>query len=230
MNDAPDSTERRSDQIYRQLAGDIEAGRLARGAKLPSETALAAEYGVSRPTVREALARLREEGMITSRRGSGAYVQEVSERITRIAPLASIQDLRMCFKFRIGLESEAARLAAQNHTDDDLRWLEAEIAAMDSANAKGETGMEQDFRFHMAVARASQNRFFVAGLEQVRPHIAQGMTINRTLSLMAETPRLVKVQDEHRRVLDAIRKGNGDAAADAMATHLGNALTRLFEG
>ncbi|WP_193139654.1 MULTISPECIES: FadR/GntR family transcriptional regulator [unclassified Meridianimarinicoccus] len=230
MDGGSDSTERRSDQIYRQLAEGIAAGRLARGEKLPSETALATEYGVSRPTVREALARLREEGMIASRRGSGAYVQDAAERITRIAPLTSIQDLQMCFRFRIGLESEAARLAAQNRTRDDLRGLEAEIAAMDSANVRGETGMEQDLGFHMAVARASQNRFFVAGLEQVRPHIAQGMTINRTLSLMSEAPRLVRVQDEHRRVCDAIRKGDGDAAAEAMATHLGNALNRLFEG
>lgn len=221
---------RRSDDIYRVIADSIDTGAIEPGARLPSEATLAETHSVSRPTVREALARLREDGLIISRQGSGAYVQQASERIKRIEPLASIADLQNCFRYRVGLESEAARVAAERRSASDLKGLRFAYEAMNVENARKRIGMEEDFAFHMSVARASGNRFFVAGLEQVRAHIAQGMTINRTLSLESKTPRVSKVQIEHLAIVDAIEAGDPDAAAEAMATHLRCALNRLFEG
>nr|WP_255766098.1 FCD domain-containing protein [Nereida sp. MMG025] len=139
-------------------------------------------------------------------------------------------DLQRCFDYRVGLESEAARLAAMHRSEADLDRIKRAFDAMDSRNAAGQTGVEEDFAFHLAVSRASQNRFFVSGLEQVRSHIAQGIAINRTLSLESSGPRLSLVQNEHGMIIEALTQGDADGAAHAMMTHLRNAQSRLFEG
>lgn len=221
---------RRSDEIYELILRDIERGILAPGTKLPPETELARQHSVSRPTLREALARLREDGLIKSRQGSGAYVQAGIEKVQRIQPLASIGDLRDCFTYRVGIECAAIRLAAQHRTEGDLNLIRRTFASMDDRNAEGTTGMEEDFAFHRAVARASGNRFFVAALEQVRSHIEQGMTINRTLSLESTGTRLKLVQDEHARIIDTLERSAPNEAAMAMERHLKGAQARLFEG
>ncbi|MEM7047035.1 MAG: FadR/GntR family transcriptional regulator [Pseudomonadota bacterium] len=221
---------RRSDLVYRDLADAIQKGTFSKGERLPSEKALTEKYCVSRPTIREALARLHKDEVITSRQGSGAYVRQATSRIKTIAPLDSIADLRRCFEYRLGIETEAARLAADRCTPEDIARLHDLHRAMDQANAQAKRGSEEDIAFHMAVAHASGNRFFAAGLEQVRAHIAQGISINRTLSLEGTSARRALVQDEHRQLIAAIERGDGKAAAAAMATHLTGAMTRLIEG
>lgn len=218
---------RRSDAVYDGLFEAIQQGTFAKGSRLPTETALAQEFGVSRPTVREALARLREDGLVFSRQGSGAFVENDPSPIAHIAPLASIDDLRRCFEYRIGLESEAARLAAVNRSDEEITQLRGLYHAMGASNAEGENGAALDFAFHLAIAKASGNRFIVAGLEQVRRHIAQGMSINRTLSLES-TDRLALAQAEHKQIIDCLEQKNSSKAADAMAAHLRNAMVRFL--
>ena len=91
-------------------------------ARLPSETELARRFGASRPVVREALARLREDGVIVSRQGSGSYVKRRPDpAVLRFVPVGSIADVQRCFEFRAGLEGAAAALAAE-------RWEDADIA------------------------------------------------------------------------------------------------------
>ena len=226
----PPHPERRSDRIYQELSRRIASGELVRGDRLPSESALAEAYGVSRPTIREALARLREDGVVRSRRGAGAFVEAPIDRIARIAPLASLADLERCFDYRIALEGGAARRAARNRDPGDLARLRAAYDAMDAINREKRTGQEEDFAFHLALALASKNRFFVAGLEQVRAHIAQGMTINRTLSLEAAAPRLTLVQAEHARIVAAVEASDEEAAAAALARHLEGAWSRMLQG
>jgi len=124
----------------------------------------------------------------------------------------------------------AIRLAATRRTEEDMARIRRAYRSMDARNAEGSTGMEEDYSFHLAVARASGNRFYVAALEQVRSHIEQGMTINRTLSLESAGPRLGLVQTEHARIIDALELGVSGDASDAMETHLKGAMARLFEG
>src|SRR5450631_399187 len=96
---------RLGDDLYRALSAMINRSEIAEGSRLPAETELALRFGVSRPTVRETLARLRDEGLIASRRGSGSYVQ-ARPAVSSDAPKPTFRDvdsfeqIRQCYQFR----------------------------------------------------------------------------------------------------------------------------------
>src|SRR5918996_3809938 len=100
---------KRSAAIYDSIVGLIVSGEFAENARLPSEVELARRFGASRPVVREALARLRDDGLIVSRQGSGSYVKRRPDQaVLQFVPVGSIAHLQRCFQFRLGLEGAAA--------------------------------------------------------------------------------------------------------------------------
>src|ERR671916_1388904 len=112
--------------IYEKLFERIVAGEFPVNARLPSETDLARRFGASRPVVREALARLRDDGLIVSRQGSGSYVRRRPDQaVLQFVPVGSIADIQRCFEFRVGLEGAAAALAAARWEDQDLADIKA---------------------------------------------------------------------------------------------------------
>lgn len=220
----------RVDAVY---AGIIEAmtnGDFPENSRLPTETELAQQYGVSRPTVREALSRLRLDGLIASRRGSGSYVLRRPDRnIKRFAAIESIADVQRCFAFRIALESAAAGLAAELRTPRDLVEIERSFQRLETVMEQ-ELAVDEDLQFHLAVVRASQNVFFVTALEMIAEQMRVAMQLSRSLSMEKSRGRRELVQAEHRDIMMAIEKGSSVEAAEAMRLHLGNARRRLFEG
>src|ERR1700737_4920718 len=109
------------DRVYEQILEQIVSGDFSVGDRLPSENQLGSDHRVSRAVIREALSRLLADGVVVSRQGSGTFVQRKPERdFLRLAPIGGIADLMRCFEFRIALEGEAAYLAAQRRTDDNL--------------------------------------------------------------------------------------------------------------
>jgi GntR family transcriptional regulator, transcriptional repressor for pyruvate dehydrogenase complex len=220
-----------SDLAYEKILENIVEGKYAQDSRLPAEDALAKEFGVSRPVVREALARLRDDGLVVSRRGSGSFVVGRPAPVIRaFAPLSSISDMQRCFEFRVALESNAAHEAASHRLDADMERLRATLNRLDEVAANGTLGVEEDFDFHLAVCQASRNRFYVGMMQFLRENIVSGMTLTRNLSLRRTTDRLRRVQQEHHAVVDAIDRQDSSAAFDAMATHLDNARLRVFEG
>lgn len=220
----------RVDAVY---AGIIEAmtnGDFPESSRLPTETELAQQYGVSRPTVREALSRLRLDGLIASRRGSGSYVLRRPDRnIKRFAAIESIADVQRCFAFRIALESAASGLAAELRTPRDLLEIERSFQRLETV-MEYELAVEEDLQFHLAIIRASQNVFFVTALEMIAEQMRVAMQLSRSLSMEKSRSRRELVQAEHRDIMVAIEKGSSVEAAEAMRLHLGNARRRLFEG
>ncbi|WP_344359667.1 FadR/GntR family transcriptional regulator, partial [Brachybacterium phenoliresistens] len=106
-----------SDGIYERIYKSISAGDWPVGTKLPSEVELAVQFGVSRPVVREAMLRLRIDGLIESRQGAGTRVISVPSRsVIEFAEPGSIADLQRCYEFRVGVEGEAAYVAAQRQS------------------------------------------------------------------------------------------------------------------
>ena len=220
-----------ADGVYERVLTLIVEGALPEGGRLPSETHLAEEMGVSRPVLRQALRRLREDGVITSRQGSGSYVLQRPDRaMLSFAPVGSIADIRRTFEFRAVIEAEAAALAAKRAGEDEIRAIRAALAALDACIDTGALGAREDEAFHLAICAASGNHYFPSTLASMGPAILAGMNLARSLSLTRPAARLALVQDEHRAVLAAIAARDADAARAAMRRHIDSARTRIFEG
>ena len=139
-----------------RIAGEIRSGRLAPGARLPTEQELMAAMGVSRTVVREAVAALRAEGLVTTRQGSGAFVAADASRVPfRIDPdgLSSIGDVLEVMELRLAIEVEAAALAAERITPERLRPIARALRAIEAAIRRGEGAVNEDFAFHRADCR-----------------------------------------------------------------------------
>lgn len=226
---APVNPVKLADQVYEEILGHIVGGKYAEGGRLPAESELALAYAVSRPVVREALSRLRADGIVVSRHGSGSYVRRrPAPDFLKLAPIGSIAELMRCFEFRIGLEGEAASLAATRRTREDLAEMQAALRALGQVIRAGEVGAEADIRFHNAIARASKNKLFESAMQALSAHTIQGMSLARNLSLRASLARMRLVQREHRRIFDAIRDEDPTAARDAMRAHIDNARARVL--
>jgi DNA-binding FadR family transcriptional regulator len=193
------------DQVYRGLLELIMQGDLKEGDKLSTEQALAEQFKTSRPTVREALSRLRSDGIIASRQGAGTFVtRRPDPDLPRFMPLESLSDVRRCLDFRIVVECGAAALAAVMADDEDFVRIEQALIRLEQAVASNALGVDEDFDFHLAVAQASKNQFFVSVLVSIKPHMEFGMNLMRNLSLSKSGERLIRVQSEHRDIVKAI--------------------------
>ncbi len=216
--------------IYQRIFEIIIAGEFAVNARLPSETELAQRFGASRPVVREALARLRDDGIIVSRQGSGSYVKRRPDTaMLRFVPVSSIADIQRCFEFRVGLEGVAAALAAERREENDLVEIELAFGGLEACIREGRLGVDADERFHIAIAKATHNGYHVSVQSSLQPHIVFGMNLTRNLSLLHTAARLRTVQDEHRAIVDAIITRAPDKARSAMERHIDNARRRMFE-
>jgi len=232
--DAPASREaeaKLSDRLYRHILEGIVEGAFAPDTRLPSEAELARRFTVSRPVVREALARLRDHGVVVSRQGSGSWVRRRPDRsMPSFAPVGSIADVQRCFEFRTTFEGRAAALAAERHDKPALARIEAAYTALEAVLATDGLGVDADLAFHKAIADAARNHFFSSTLAMLEDQISTGMTVTRNLSLRHRAERLRLVQDEHLRVVEAIRGRDAAAAERAMVLHIDNARRRMLEG
>ncbi len=227
---------RLGDHLSTRIAELIGRGEFDSAGRLPSELVLANRFGVSRPVVREALSHLRSMGFIVSRKGSGSYIRKRSETVPQhvgalgFGPVNSLAEVRKCYEFRVGLEGEAAYLAAQNRTPETLAALREALERMEAAASSGMLGMSADLEFHMAVARASGNEFFEAAMQSMRMPIEFAINLARSLTLTRPLEHLKAVQTEHVVMFEAIEARDKDAARLAMRTHIENACVRVFEG
>ena len=218
-------------RLYRQIAGQIAAlirrGEFRPGARLPPERDLAKQLGVSRPSVREALIALEVEGYVDVRIGSGVYVASRVPRpaASRVAlpPDSGPFELIDARRF---VESECAALAARRASPTQRREMKAALAGMKSDTRAGRVPLENDQRFHQAIAEAGGNS---AMAMLVRTLWAQRTgPLFLQLEHHFDTPALwTAAIDEHQAVLDAVLAGNAAAARRAMRLHLDRAGRRF---
>lgn len=219
-----------SDAVFDRLSQAIKSGAYGEDERLPAEHDLAAEFQVSRPVIREALRRLREQGLIYSRRGAGSFVRQSGLRQPLgFGPLESIAGLERCYEFRLTLEPEAAACAALRHDAEGMAEIDRALATMHDATVRQRHREDADFAFHGAIARASDNRYFATAMEALKDHIAVGMQFHGQ-SLKMTPNGLRHVYEEHRAIRDAIRDRNADSARNLMRDHLRGSRDRLFEG
>lgn len=225
------TTAKLSDIVYARIVGGIASGDYPVGSKLPTENELAELLAVSRPIVREALARLRDSDIVISRRGSGTYVRRAPIAADRkLAPLSSISDMRRCLEYRISLEGENAFHAAKVRAPSTEDMLAMALGRLDRGIERDEIGVDDDFAFHFAVAEATGNRFFIASMSAMRESIMSGMMITRNFALLGTRDRMISLHREHVAIFAAIEARDADLARTAMRVHLENAMKRAFEG
>jgi DNA-binding FadR family transcriptional regulator len=217
-------------QLVESLGDRIRDGRLQTGAKLPTEAAIMDEFGVSRTVVREAISKLQASGLVETRHGVGTFVLGMGEQAGfRIGPeqVATLRDVVAVLELRIGVETEAAALAAQRRTELNLQNMASALAAFSEAVVQGRDAIGADFQFHLEVARATQNLHFVelmgtlgaAGIPRARLEGPTDLTPERQAYLM-------RVHGEHQSIYDCIANQDGEGARAAMRTHLANSRER----
>jgi DNA-binding FadR family transcriptional regulator len=220
-----------ADQVYDKLLTKILEEEYPVQSRLPTEDILAQSFGVSRPIVRAALAQLRDDGIVQSRRGSGSYVVRRPDRqLISFVPLESLSDVQRCYEFRIDLESAAAAWAARRRDDNDLAAMEQAYQVMEQTYEQNALGVEADQMLHLAIAQASKNMFFASVLDSLKDQIAFGVKLSRSLTLLDTPVRQDLVLSEHRAVLDAIRLKQPEVAAASMRHHITAAKGRMFVG
>lgn len=219
-----------ADRVYQTLFTRISNGEFSTNEKLPAENILSQEFGVSRPVLRVALDRLRDDGLIQSRQGAGSYV-----RVPLCAPLSfarveTLADIQRCYEVRIALETRAACLAATCHNAAALEDVSRSLDLLRDANATMTHSDDADFAFHLAITKASNNHYFESALLALRDHIYIGMKLHGQALSGDSDKRLESVFDEHTAIHAAISARDGDMASMLMLGHLENSRERLFGG
>jgi GntR family transcriptional regulator, transcriptional repressor for pyruvate dehydrogenase complex len=228
-----------SRNLTADLAADLRTrivdGVIQPGDKLPSENTLIGEFGVSRTVVRAALTRLQAEGLVETERGRGSFALTPPPHGDPPAPggrsVTSMEDRLHLLEFRIGVEAEAAALAARNRTD---RQLKAVLNALEEFTASSDhpaRAMKSDFEFHKAIAAASGNPFYsdcLASLGQTM--IAMPRTRLMTGDEHYARDHFEQVVHEHESIYAAIAEGDEPSSSAAMRSHLASSRRRLRAG
>ncbi|MDH5539117.1 MAG: FadR family transcriptional regulator [Rhizobacter sp.] len=233
-NDHPASARRRPRSLALDLVDAMQArirdGRLAPGAKLPTEGQVMGEFGVSRTVVREALSKLQAAGLVATRHGVGTFVVGPGEETTfRIDPqqLETLRDVIEVLELRMGVETEAAGLAAQRRTPANLAAMREALDEFTQTVAAGRDAVGADVRFHGEIARATQNMHFANLLGTLGARIIPRARLD-PVGVFDEERRsyLRRVNAEHESIYDAIARADADSARAAMRTHLSNSRER----
>ena len=213
-----------------RLGEAIVAGRWPPGSGVPPEPTLCEEFGVSRTVVREAISKLQAAGMVETRHGIGTFVVGPGDASAfRIEPqqLATLRDVVAVLELRIGVESEAAGLAAQRRTAANLAAMRAALAAFAAAVEEGRDAVAADFQLHSEIARATQNEHFAGLLATLGAQIIPRARLEASGALEpAQQSYLRRVNAEHESIYDAIAAQDAEAARAAMRTHLANSRER----
>lgn len=216
-----------ADQVFEQIRDLIFRGQLKPGDQLPPERELAETMGVSRPTVRQAVGKLVNLGLVVQRQGQGTFVNSQRQDQSR-NPLRVLMDggnigLRDLLEVRLGLECNSAVLAARRANEDDIQLMETSLAQINDQIAKGGLGHEEDLFFHMRIAYASKNQLQIQIMKHVYDLLAAG--IRENLQHLYQKPRNIDlVFSQHRAILDAITKRDPEAAFKAMHSHISNVI------
>jgi GntR family transcriptional regulator, transcriptional repressor for pyruvate dehydrogenase complex len=231
-----------ADEAHRQLLLQLEMNLWRVGDKLPPEKALAESLGVSRPIVREALARLKADGLIDTRQGAGAFVADRNKiaafRFAKTAASASstpadeasATDIaeREMLELRQIVESGAAELAALRRNDADIAAIRAAVDAMDGALGARTDGSAADDAFHNAIAAATHNEQLTKFVAFVGAQFSASRKV--TWDKTGYGVGITEVgQEDHRAIFKAIETGDGSKAERLAHEHVQRAIDRVLD-
>ncbi len=225
MNSVRSGVPRLADSVASELEKRILEGSLKSGDRLPSERLLALELGVSRPSLREAIQQLVSRELLTTRHGGGTFVTDVLvahfvdpwQDMLKGNPLLH-QDL---LEVRQMLEAQAASLAADRATDEDIRRLDSVYAVLEDNFARGDLAacIDADVAFHQTVAEATHN-VLIGHLTASLMRVIHGRVSDNLKHLHTRPQRWSQLQAQHRAIWQAIREHKPQEAALAASAHL----------
>lgn len=219
MNERPLKS---NEWVARKLHLKLTSGELSPGDKLPSVVELAAEYGVGRSTIREALSALKAKGLLDIRQGGGTYVKSPPDEpafaqedwLNRADSLLQLLDVRKV------LETGCAALAAKHRAEADLEALDATLNEMADRLDDEIFGEQADVLLHEQIARATHNPMLTELMRTLSERLHESMRDTRSLWFYAEHRSASRLLDEHRSIVSAIRDRDESLASARMGQHL----------
>lgn len=218
---------RLAQEIAQQLRTHIIASGMEVGAKLPTESELMAQYGVSRSTIREAVKILQAENVILIRRGLGSFVADNTGIASDPLGLSFADQTRLLpemMEVRLLLEPDLAALAAQRRTEDDLACMRRALAQMEAAMKAGEDYHTYDYQFHIAMAQCVHNSV----IERIFPVIFEAVESGYAKTSHVQGSYTVAL-DFHKQILSAVKAGQSEAAMQATRCHIQRTLRDINE-
>jgi len=224
-DELPSATGAGAAAIATRLREAILGGRYAHGERLPAERELSEHFGASRGTLREALRRLEEMGLVIRRMGSGTFVNhQATADEDNIAENTSPVEL---IEVRLAVEPDIARLAVANATARDLDRLESALAECEAAHDDPEAFSQADERFHRALAEATRNPLMIwlyGKINDVRGHTQWNAMKGNILTPV----RISEYNGQHRALFEAVSGRDMDRAVQTIESHLEEAREDLL--
>jgi len=218
-------------ELVAVLTERIRSGQLKRGDKLPTESQIMAEEGVSRTVVREAISRLQAAGQVETRHGIGTFVlDQPSGGGFRIDPatIVTLREVLAVLELRIALEVESAGLAAQRRSDEAPSGMRAALDELNEGVSHASDAVSADFQFHLQIAQASGNHYFADIINHLGTSIIPRTRLNSARLAHDDQPHYMsRLSHEHEAIYEAIARRDSEGAKMAMRMHLSNSRERL---
>lgn len=222
-----------ADRVTGLLAADIRARVYPVNTRLPTEQSMTEQYGVSRTVIREAISRLKSEGLVETRQGSGTVVRDAKAADAfRLAPTQDAQDehpaqgLLRILELRRGIEAEMAALAAERRTTAEMTRIQQALRAIARAEKEGRDGVEEDLAFHIAISHAAHNAHYTELLGMLTRALHDAIRLTRS-NEARRTDLAAQVQAEHEAICAAIKARDPAAARTAAFLHMHNTGERI---
>lgn len=226
--------EKLSHSVVRQIEQLILRGVLRPGERLPSERELSERLGVSRPSLREAVADLQEKGLLNSRASAGIYVSEGLNSVFP-QPLVGLlaghdEAVHDYLSFRRDMEGLAAERAARHGSDTDLKVVDTIFRKMEAMHTRRNPDEEAtlDAYFHLSIVEASHNIIMLHVMRSMYQLLREGVLYNRKQMFRQKNVR-TEVLAQHRAINDALQARDPEAARRAVEAHIDFVLSALSE-
>jgi len=230
----PKKTAKLADQLHDQILDWIISGVLNEGDKIPSENELCNSFKVSRPVVREAMLKLQDEELVVTKKGIGTFVlHSPLKNLSQFATAKDIAIILQSHEVRIAIEGEAAALAAARRSNSQLDDLKDAMNTMRKDFEAFNLSVHSDYKFHIGIAKATNNDIFVELLENIHLGLTKTMAIAQELSRESVKNQTLpnrnnEVLNEHERILEAIELQDEEGARLAMRYHISKIKQRII--
>ncbi|CAM3584619.1 FadR/GntR family transcriptional regulator [Aeromicrobium ponti] len=215
------------EEVISHIEKMLQSGDYKIGDKLPSLTELTKIFEVGKPTLREALSVLISSGVLEVTQGSGIFIKRLTlePEVPFLKKLEGV-DLASWLEFRRGLEVEAAAIAAERRTEEDIERLEAIQQQLIKNIEEGKETSILDYEFHLQIAKSTKNPIFVEA-NKSSSHLEQHELFERLRQSVNIDSRKELIISEHTKIINAIKNGNSNDARQIMLKHLINAERKL---